>query len=161
MDSIAQYVLVLSNLTWHAGSWGGPGCPSFCSQRVRILGSYAPAMSRRGLWPWDRVIGNSLLVIENVRGIVVSLQQISRISAVCIWVVVRGAFVCSLVGMGLIIESILVYWYGSIVDSVGCIIIIICKILSQYRLCILVWVQHRLYIGSIVVYWDWQYLYYR
>ena len=46
------------------------------------------------------------------------------------WVVVRGALACSLVGMGLIIESIIVYSYGSIVESVGCIIIIICKILS-------------------------------
>ena len=43
---------------------------------------------------------------------------------------VRGAFDCILVSMGLIIESIIVYWYGSIVDSVGCIIIIICNVLS-------------------------------
>jgi hypothetical protein len=46
------------------------------------------------------------------------------------WAVVRGALDCSLVSMGLIIESIILYWYGSIVESVGCIIIIICKILS-------------------------------
>ena len=46
------------------------------------------------------------------------------------WVIVRGALDCILVSMGLIIGSIIVYWYSSIVNSVGCIIIIIGEILS-------------------------------
>ena len=93
---------------------------------MRILGSYAPVMSLRGLWPWDRVIGSSLLVIESVYRCIV----LAGYRQYLVWAVVRGAFDCSLVSMGLIIESIIVYWYGSIVDGVGCIIIIICKVLS-------------------------------